>query len=70
MNIGGVDTGLDLDRNWSLRSRTPYDSIGAVTYGSIRLDVKSWNVAQDPKNFGFEFHPYIYTWTVIYRHRK
>lgn len=70
MNVGGVDAGLDLDRNRRLYSRTPYDSIGTVSGGMACLDIESWDIAQDPENFGFKLESYIYSYIVIYRHRK
>ncbi|MCY3948057.1 MAG: hypothetical protein OXF61_02515 [Acidimicrobiaceae bacterium] len=70
VNIGSVDSSLDLDRNRSLRSRTTDDSIGTANCDSILSDLESWDVAQDPKNFGFKLHSNIYTYVFIYRHRK
>ncbi|WP_419838772.1 hypothetical protein [Candidatus Poriferisodalis sp.] len=70
VNVGGIDTGFDLDRNWRLRSRTPNDSIGAATYGMAYSHIKSGDVAQDPKDFGFEPQSDIYSYTFIYRHSK
>ncbi len=70
MNVGGVDAGLDLDRNRSRCSRTPYDSIGTVSGSMARLYIESWNVAQNLKNFGFKLQSYIYAYRVIYRHHK
>ena len=70
VHVGGVDSGLDLDRNRGLRSRTTDDSIGTASLSSMRSDLESWDVAQDPKYFGFKLQSYIYAYTFIYRHRK
>ncbi len=70
MNVGGVDTGLDLDRNRSRCSRTPNDSIGTVSESMARPDIESWNAAQDLKSFGVKLQSGIDAHTLIYRHYK